>query len=74
MIQDISPYTYHNEFMPVPIDEKACILSYDKKSVLVRQEGNQFTLPAASDFPGWKADNFIWLFAIDDIPDRKSVV
>ena len=67
MIQDISPYTYHNEFMPVPIDEKACILSYDKKSVLVRQEGNQFTLPAASDFPGWKADNFIWLFAIDDI-------
>lgn len=32
MIQDISPYTYHNEFMPVPIDEKACILSYDKRA------------------------------------------
>ena len=66
MIQDIHPHTYHNEFTPALIEENALILSYDKKSVLIRQDGNSFTLPAASDFSGWKADNFIWLFAIDD--------
>ena len=61
MIQDIHPHTYHNEFTPALIEKNALILSYDKKSVLIRQDGNSFTLPAASDFSGWKADNFIWL-------------
>lgn len=66
MIQDIYPHVYHNEFTPVPFASDAIVLSYDRRTVLVRILDDVFMLPGASDFSGISPDHFIWLFRIDE--------
>lgn len=72
MIQDISPYTYHNEYKPVPPDSDSYILAYESGQILLSQESREsdISFPQFKELEGKVSDlyqNYIYLFSIDEM-------
>lgn len=72
MIQDIAPYTYHNEYQPVPPDSGSYILAYESGQILLAQESREsdISFPQFKELEGKISDlyqNYIYLFSIDEM-------
>lgn len=70
MIQDIAPYTYHNEYRPVPPEPGSYVLAYDSGRILLHQDNRDSDIR----FPHFQEleeklpdpyETYIYLFSID---------
>ncbi len=69
MIQDIAPYTYHNEYIPTPPDEDSIGLFYQDKSCLLAYTEHGIRFPKLKELEKGNPNiykNAIYLFTIDD--------
>lgn len=87
MIQDITPHTYHNEYVPVAPQDRSIILVYSGRRVLIHIEEERperrFSYPRLEDFPGLNTKKLRWLFREDreqfflyegELPEEKGFV
>lgn len=71
MIQDITPYTYHNEYRPIPPDRDSILLCYRGRKALAGWEDDKIAYPtfeeveACADIERLYVD-YTYLFSIDD--------
>ncbi len=70
MIQDIFPHRFNNHYQPeATIGEKDYILHYCDNTLLLKQDGDLFTIPQKCDFPeisDTTAKSF--LFTLNEVP------
>ncbi len=70
MINEISPHRFDNQFRAIDrIEDNDYILHFRDGSVLLKKDGNGFTLPRRSDLPASPAfTGKHFLFTIDSVP------
>lgn len=72
MIQDITPYRFHNEFQKTePTPENYFFSFREQKILLLSRQDGEYCLPTFRDLQQTQsdiADLVVYLFSIDDIP------